>query len=192
MPNKFVREKKLKKPVTPASSGPADVLVEPPSGPDALKQLVVQLVREAVKKPVHIAVLSVAYKAKTGRSMKKDYKGGMLKYVRECCADEFVLMGEGNDTFLRLATPAARTMQWVRTCVLEGGPILVSMIGRLFHEAHGRHFNEDFPEGINRFLRNRFEQEFIFEEVKGERAKRSGGRGRPSPLCARRLPRAAG
>ncbi|KAL1503737.1 hypothetical protein AB1Y20_012208 [Prymnesium parvum] len=131
------------------------------------KAEVLALVRK-MKAPVHVAALSVAYKMKTGRSMKQDHKGGMLRFLREACADELVTSGEGNDTFVFLATPTTRARQWLRTKVRAYGPILVSMLGRMFHEEFGRAFSEECGEGVSKFLRRHCESEFRLEVQKGQ------------------------
>jgi len=77
-------------------------------------------------------------------------------------------MGTGNDTFVRLATPTARAVHWVRQTVRELGPILVSMVGRLYHKAHGTHFTHDFPQGVTKFLSQHLQDELDFEEQKGQ------------------------
>ena len=135
--------------------------------PSDLKETVVSLLR-GLKPPVHIAALSMAYAKQQGRSIKLDYKGGMLKYVKAELPDAVVVMGEGNDTFLRLATPQARAAQWVRQCVETHGPILASMIGRLYHETHGRHFGESFSEGLGKFMRAHLADALTFEPQKGQ------------------------
>ena len=133
----------------------------------SLKETVLEVVR-ALKSPVHIAALSVAYKNKRGHSMKQGYKGGMLKFIHDVCADDLIVTGEGNDTFVRVATPVNRTMQWLRERVTTCGPILVSMLGRMFREEFGRHFSDECGEGISKFLKRHFEQEFKFEPQKGQ------------------------
>ena len=72
-----------------------------------VKATVLQLLK-TLKPPAHVASLSFAYKAKTGNSIKQDYKGGMLRFLKVECADTTVLVGEGNDTFIRVATPRSR------------------------------------------------------------------------------------
>lgn len=122
-----------------------------------------------LKPPVHIAALAVAYKSAHGCTIKDSYKGGMLRFVKAELADEVVLKGEGNDTFVQLRTPAARAANWICECVEVNGPILVSMVGRLYQEAHGRPFAQDgFPEGIGRFMRERLREELVFEPQKGQ------------------------
>ena len=146
----------------------ADTEAEPtPASASGPKAVVLQLVR-TMKRPVHIAALSVGYKNKTGRTMKQDHKGGMLRFLRDVCANDLVVLGEGNDSFVRVATPASRTSQWLRERVTTCGPILISMLGRMFHEEFGRHFSDEVGEGVNRFLRKHFEQEFVFEAQKGQ------------------------
>ena len=148
---------------------------------DGPKAAVLQLVR-TMKPPVHIAALSVAYKNKTGHTMKQDYKGGMLRFLRDVCANELVVLGEGNDSFVRVATPASRTSQWLRERVTTCGPILVSMLGRMFHEEFGRHFSDEVGEGVNKFLRKHFEQEFAFEAQKGQVCRAAATAGWRHPL----------
>jgi hypothetical protein len=109
------------------SNGSADV--------DGLRKVVLELIAQAARPPVHVAALSLAYKQRTGHSIKVDYRGGMLAFMRAELAAETVLLGEGNDSFVRMATPIARTVQWLRNCVATNGPILVSMVGRMYHEA---------------------------------------------------------
>ena len=77
-------------------------------------------------------------------------------------------MGTGNDTFVRLATPTAKAIHWVRRTVRELGPILVSMVGRLYHTEHGTHFTHDFPQGVSKFLAQHLKDELEFEEQKGQ------------------------
>lgn len=134
---------------------------------EAARALVVELAR-SLRAPVHIAALSVAYKQRTGHSIKQDYKPGMLRFVKEVCADSLLTMGEGNDTFVRLATPVARNVQWVRDKVTGCGPILVSMLGRMYHEEFGSQFQDSCGEGLNKFLKRHFEHEFSFEVQKGQ------------------------
>ena len=90
---------------------------------------------EAMRAPAHVAVLSLAYKKKTGRAIKDDHRhGGMLNFLRTELKEEVLLVGSGNDSFAQLATPSARATHWLRECVRENGPLLVSMLGRLYHE----------------------------------------------------------
>ena len=117
--------------------------------------------------PAHVAALSFAYKGRTGKSIKLDYKGGMLKFLKAELGSKVVLMGEGNDTFVRLATPTTVGIGWVRDCVSTNGPILASMVGRLYQEAHGQKFNVTFPEGIVKFMRHHLATELSFEAQKG-------------------------
>jgi len=77
-------------------------------------------------------------------------------------------MGQGNDTFVRLATSTATTTHWLRECVQDYGPILVSMLGRLYHEKHDKHFAEAFPIGISKFLQEYLGDELNFEDQKGQ------------------------
>jgi len=121
-----------------------------------------------MKPPVHVAALSVAYKQVTGKKMKEDHKGGMLNFLRNKLSDEVLLMGTGNDTFVRLSTPTAKAVHWVRKTVRELGPILVSMVGRLYHKEHDRHFTHDFPCGVTKFLQQHLKDELAFEEQKGQ------------------------
>ena len=78
----------------------------------ALRATVLELIAQAARPPAHVAALSLAYKQRTGRSIKLDFKGGMLKFIRAELASETVVMGEGNDSFVRVATPTTRAMQW--------------------------------------------------------------------------------
>ena len=55
--------------------------------------------------------------------------------------------------------PAAAAEAWVRACVAANGPILASMVGRLYREAHGRHFADACGVTLNRFLRGRLAAE---------------------------------
>ena len=64
--------------------------------------------------------------------------------------------------------PAAAAEAWVRACVAENGPILASMVGRLYREAHGRHFADACGVTLNRFLRGRLASELEFEAQKGQ------------------------
>ena len=90
---------------------------------------------EAMRAPAHVAVLSLAYKKKTGRAIKDDHRhGGMLNFLRTELKEEVLLVGSGNDSFAQLATPSSRATHWLRECVRENGPLLVSMLGRLYHE----------------------------------------------------------
>ena len=134
------------------------------------REIVIEEVRRLSKRPpVHIAALAHAYASRTGHSIKDDFAGGMLRFVKAQLADDVVLLGEGNDTFVRMATPAIRAASWMRACVDANGPILVSMLGRLYLEAHGKHFAEDgFPGGIGRFLRTELKDELSFEAMKGQ------------------------
>ena len=122
----------------------------------------------SLKPPVHIAALAQAFKAKSGRNIKEAYKGGMLRFVKLELADEVVLMGEGNDAFVRLATPTTRAASWVRECVQANGPILASMVGRLYHEATGTAFNTALPDagGIIKYMRNQLADDLSFEAQK--------------------------
>ena len=131
------------------------------------KPTVLELLR-TLKPPVHVAALSTAYKQKTGRALKADAGTNVLRFVREQLGDNVVLMGEGNDTFMRLATPSVRAAGWVRDCVRDNGPILASMVGRLYREAHGMPFAEAFPEGVGRFMRAHLSEELAFELQKGQ------------------------
>ena len=72
----------------------------------ALRSKVLELV-QSLKPPVHVAALSMQYAKTTGHSIKNDYKGGMLRFLKAELSDKVVLMGEGNDTFIRPATPYA-------------------------------------------------------------------------------------
>ena len=157
-PNRLAEENAQK------ARSPADSMVVQA---DSIKEIVLQLVHK-MRSPVHIAALSVEYKRATGRSMKADHKGGMLRFIREICASELLVTGEGNDTFVRPSTPASRTAHWLRERVTSCGPILVSMLGRMYHEEFGRHFSDDCGEGVNRFLKRHFEREFTFEAQKGQ------------------------
>ena len=56
----------------------------------------------------------------------------------------------------------------MRACVAENGPILASMVGRLYREAHGRHFADACGVTLNRFLRGRLAAELEFEAQKGQ------------------------
>eukprot|EP00966_Prymnesium_polylepis_P060742 1409108-Prymnesium_polylepis.1 len=42
------------------------------------------------------------------------------------------------------------------------------MLGRMYHEEFGRHFSDACGEGVNKFLKRHFEQEFSFEPQKGQ------------------------
>ena len=78
-------------------------------------------------------------------------------------------MGSGNDSFAQLATPSNRAVHWLRECVRDNGPLLISMVGRLFHEAHGKHFGEAFPQSsLTAFLQSRLGKELSFETQKGQ------------------------
>jgi len=47
---------------------------------------------EAMRAPAHVAVLSIAYRQKTGRAIKEDHKhGGMLNFIRTELKDEVLL-----------------------------------------------------------------------------------------------------
>ena len=49
---------------------------------------------EAMQAPQHVAVLSLAYKKKTGRAIKDDHRhGGMLNFIRTELKDEVLLVG---------------------------------------------------------------------------------------------------
>ena len=65
----------------------------------------------------------------------------------------------------------------MRECVREHGPILQSMVGRLYHEKYERHFAADFPEGMTRFLRERLAKELTIEPQKGQAAQKPRGAG---------------
>lgn len=139
---------------------------------------VLELLR-TMKPPVHVAVLALEYKKRSGRSIKQVAKRGMLQYLKTDLKSEVVVMGEGNDAFVRLSTPVARAVHWIRGCIEENGPILASMVGRLYLEAHGKPFAENgFPEGIGRFMRDKLADELQFETQKGQEilvdAKRRG------------------
>lgn len=125
---------------------------------------------EAMRAPAHVAVLSLAYKKKTGRAIKQDHKhGGMLNFLKTELKDEVLLVGSGNDSFAQLATPSGRATHWLRECVRENGPLLVSMLGRLYHEAHGVHFGETFPRSsLTAFLQSRLGKELAYEAQKGQ------------------------
>ena len=105
--------------------------VTPASSPrDAVLALL-----SAMRSPAHVAALSVAYKQKTGRAMKQDHKrGGMLAFLKTELKEEVIVVGTGNDSFVSLATPTAKAVHWLRECVRDNGPVLISMIGRLYHE----------------------------------------------------------
>ena len=133
----------------------------------ALRETVLSLLR-TLKPPVHIAQLSMMYAKKVGHSIKQDHKGGMLRFVKDVLQADVVIMGEGNDSFLHPATPATRATQWIRECVSTNGPILVSMVGRLYHEAHGVHFNEALSTPITRFMHEKMSNELSFETQKGQ------------------------
>ena len=90
---------------------------------DDVRATVLEILK-SLKPPVHIAALSIQYAQRKGHSVKLDYKGGMLKFVRAELAEDVVIMGEGNDTFLRVASPTTRAAQWVRDCIGNNGPIL--------------------------------------------------------------------
>ena len=48
---------------------------------------------EAMRAPAHVAVLSLAYKKKTGRAIKDDHKhGGMLNFIRTELKDEVLTL----------------------------------------------------------------------------------------------------
>ena len=134
-----------------------------------LGEIVLGLLK-TLKPPVHIGVLSIAYKTKTGRSIKDDYKGGMLRFIKTELAQSVVIMGEGNDTFVRVATPAGRASHWIKECVRTNGPILASMVGRLYHEATGTAFNAALPDagGIIKFMRTALADDLSFEAQKGQ------------------------
>jgi len=131
------------------------------------KETVLALLKLKLKPPVHVAALSVAYKSATGKRMRDEYKGGMLSFLKKEMKEDLLLMGEGNDTFVRLGSPSARATHWVRECVQDYGPILVSMLGRMYHTAHGTHFTHDFPQGVSKFLTQHLKDELTFEEQKG-------------------------
>ena len=132
-----------------------------------MRTTVLDLLR-TLKPPVHLATLSTAYKQRMGRSMKADAKMSVLHYVREKLTEDVVIEGAGNDTFMRVATPTTRTSAWVRACIHTNGPILASMVGRLYREAHGEPFAEKFPEGVGRFMRKHLVDELTFEAQKGQ------------------------
>lgn len=156
---KFKNDKKRKQPEHEAAA------VTPASTP---QEAVVGLLK-TMRAPVHIAALSVAYKQKTGRTMKQDHKkGGMLNFLKTVLKDEVLVAGTGNDSFVRLATPNARATHWLRECMRDNGPILVSMVGRLYNEAHGRHFGDDFPQSsLTAFMQGQLGKELVFEAQKG-------------------------
>ena len=125
---------------------------------------------EAMQAPQHVAVLSLAYKKKTGRAIKDDHRhGGMLNFIRTELKDEVLLVGSGNDSFAQLATPSTRAVHWLRECVRDNGPVLISMVGRLFHEAHGKHFGEVIEKStLTAFLQSRLGKELTYEAQKGQ------------------------
>jgi hypothetical protein len=47
----------------------------------------------------------------------------------------------------------------VRSTVRDKGPILLSMIGRLYHEEKGLDFKEVFKEGLTKFLKQHLDAE---------------------------------
>lgn len=157
---KFKNDNKRKRPDHEAAS------VTAASTP---QEAVVGLLK-SMRPPVHIAALSVAYKQKTGRSTKQDHKkGGMLNFLKTVLKDEVLVAGTGNDSFVRLSTPNARAIHWLRECMRDNGPILLSMVGRLYHEAHGRHFGDDFPQSsLTAFMQGQLGKELVFEAQKGK------------------------
>ena len=132
-----------------------------------LRRTVLDLLKK-LKPPVHVAALSMKYAQHAGKSIKHQYKGGMLKFLKHELTNKVVLMGEGNDSFVRVATATSNAAQWVRDCIRTRGPILASMVGRLYHDAHGSHFGEAFPEGLNKFMRSHLASELSFEAQKGQ------------------------
>lgn len=55
----------------------------------------------------------------------------------------------------------------VRTTVQEKGPILISMIGRLYHEEKGHDFKDAFPIGLTKFLQKYLGDELNYTTLKG-------------------------
>jgi hypothetical protein len=61
------------------------------------------------------------------------------------------------------------SLQWVREVVREFGPILVSMIGRMYREQHGVYFNECHDMSLTKFLAlERHAKLFTFTPLKGQ------------------------
>lgn len=151
----------------PSPPAPASAGAQPE--PAELRELVLGLLK-SLKPPTHVGVLSIAYKNKTGRAIKNDYKGGMLRFLKTELAQSVVLMGDGNDTFARVATPTGRASHWIKECVRVNGPILASMVGRLYHEATGNAFNAVLPDagGIIKFMRTQLADDLSFEAQKGQ------------------------
>lgn len=130
-----------------------------------------------MKPPVHIAALSMSFAKQVGGSIKKFHKrGGMLNFVHRfasamtdslltsCCvfshmADELLVVGEGNDSFVQLNNERHQTRHWLMNTIHQHGPILVSMVGRMYHEHHGKHFGDVWSEGVHKFLCHNLENQ---------------------------------
>ena len=59
------------------------------------------------------------------------------------------------------------SLAWVRNVVREFGPILVSMIGRMYREQHGVYFNECHDTSLTKFLESHAKL-FTFTPLKGQ------------------------
>lgn len=82
---------------------------------EEVQAAVLKLVRELDGgKAVHIAKLSFAYAKHAGHSVKKVHKAGMRDLIATQLADQLLLQGENNDTFVRVHTPLAANLHWVR------------------------------------------------------------------------------
>eukprot|EP00242_Pyramimonas_sp_CCMP2087_P012169 CAMPEP_0198214302 /NCGR_PEP_ID=MMETSP1445-20131203/40406_1 /TAXON_ID=36898 /ORGANISM="Pyramimonas sp., Strain CCMP2087" /LENGTH=149 /DNA_ID=CAMNT_0043889435 /DNA_START=164 /DNA_END=610 /DNA_ORIENTATION=+ len=133
-------------------------------------EVVKEIVKELVKvqqKPVHIAKLSQLYRFKVEHSIKTEHKKGMLDFIKTHMEGTFVLTGEHNDTFVALGNKLSGAKRWIHQTVAEHGPILLSMIGRLYREQTKQDFKEVFNIGLTKFLEQHFKQEFTFEVLKG-------------------------
>eukprot|EP00854_Cymbomonas_tetramitiformis_P007050 gene7050-8407_t len=136
-----------------------------------ISELIITIVKnppEGVKPPIHVAQVAQLFKKKTGKQIKEYHKYGMLNFISKHLTSELIVLGEGKDAFVRLATPTAVAIHWIRICVFEHGPILISMIGRLYREEHDKHFNEGFPMGLTKFVQEYLSKEMSLENQKGQ------------------------
>jgi hypothetical protein len=75
-------------------------------------------------------------------SIKTEHKKGMLDFIKTHMEGTFVLTGEHNDTFVALGNKLSGAKRWIHQTVAEHGPILLSMIGRLYREQTKQDFKE--------------------------------------------------
>ena len=55
-----------------------------------------------------------------GRSIKVQHKAGMRHLIETKLQEKLLLLGEHNDTFVRVNTPFAAAMHWVRSFTFAG------------------------------------------------------------------------